>query len=108
MVQGHYVSQIDEAQFASTISQGVVLVDFFAPWCGPCRMIAPILEQIAGELQGKLKVCKINTDEAPAIATQYEIMSIPTLILFKNGQEVKRVVGLKDAPSLRALIEPNL
>ncbi|MGB9893318.1 MAG: thioredoxin, partial [Candidatus Saccharicenans sp.] len=70
-----------------------VLVDFWAPWCGPCLMVAPALEEIAEDYQGQLKVVKVNVDENPALSAGYQIMSIPTLILFKNGQPVDSVIG---------------
>lgn len=70
-----------------------VLVDFWAEWCGPCRMIAPIVEEIASEYSGKMKVCKLNVEEGQQTATDYGVMNIPTLIVFKNGEEVERIVG---------------
>jgi thioredoxin len=84
-------------------AQGLVLVDFWAVWCGPCQMVAPIVDELATEYNGKLKVMKLNTDENPDIAGRYGIMSIPTLLFFKGGQPVEKVVGavpkkvLKDA-----------
>ena len=77
-----------------------VLVDFWAEWCGPCKMIAPILEEIAEEQAGKLKVAKLNVDEAPTIAQRFEVMSIPTMIVFQDGKPAKRLVGAKPKAAL--------
>ena len=72
-----------------------LIVDFWAEWCGPCRMVAPVLEQIASENEGKVRLAKLNVDDAPAVAQRYGIMSIPTLMVFKDGQAKKRIVGAK-------------
>lgn len=77
-----------------------VLVDFWATWCGPCQMIAPVLEEIAKEFEGKIKVGKLNVDENQKIAAQFGISAIPTLLIFKNGQEVKKIVGFSGKPKL--------
>lgn len=77
-----------------------VLVDFWAEWCGPCKMIAPILDEIAEEQAGKLKVAKLNVDEAPAVAQRFEVMSIPTMIVFQDGKPAKRLVGAKPKAAL--------
>lgn len=85
-----------------------VLVDFWAEWCGPCRMIAPILEEIATDLKGKLKVVKVNVDESQELAGQFNIMSIPTLLVFKKGEPVEQMVGAMSKDQLLAKIEPQL
>ena len=77
-----------------------VLVDFWAEWCGPCKMIAPVLEEIAGEHAGKLRIAKLNVDDNPSAARRFDVMSIPTLILFKDGQPAKRIVGAKPKGAL--------
>ena len=77
-----------------------VLVDFWAEWCGPCKMIAPILEEIASEQAGSIRIAKVNVDEAPDLARRFEVMSIPTLILFNDGVPAKRMVGAKGKPQL--------
>ncbi len=84
-------------------SEKPVLVDFYADWCGPCNAMAPVIEELAKELEGKAKVGKINVDENSDIAVEYNVMSIPTLIIFKNGKEEKRLVGLRDKEELLSL-----
>lgn len=76
-------------------NEGVVLCDFWATWCGPCMMLAPVIEEIANELDGKVTVCKINVDEEPKLAIEYDVSSIPTLIIFKNGEVVNTLVGVQ-------------
>jgi thioredoxin 1 len=85
--------------------KGLVLVDFWAVWCGPCRMVAPTVEELAKEFTGKLKVVKLNTDENPDIASKYKIMGIPTLMFFKGGEKVDQIVGAVPKAQLKAKIE---
>ncbi len=99
------VKHITDADFQATVATGVTLVDFWAPWCGPCKMIAPVLEEIAGELGDKAQLVKINVDDNPQVAGQYGIMSIPTLLLFKDGKKVDQKVGALPKPALKSFIE---
>jgi thioredoxin 1 len=89
------VGKVSDADFEAEVLQasGAVVVDFWAEWCGPCRMIAPALEEISGTLNGKVKIVKLNVDENPHTASKYGVMSIPTLMLFKNGEMASRQVG---------------
>ncbi|MBN2824587.1 MAG: thioredoxin [Campylobacterales bacterium] len=89
---GKYI-ELTSANFDSTVAEGVAMVDFWAPWCGPCRMIAPVIEELAEDFEGKAKICKVNTDEQQEIAAKYGIRSIPTILFFKEGQMVDQMVG---------------
>ena len=87
---------------------GVVLVDFWAPWCGPCQMVGPSIEELATEMEGKAKVGKINVDEEATTAQEYYIMSIPAVYVFKNGEVVEKLIGAMDKNSYKEAIEKNL
>ena len=104
------VIELTDATFDTTVhnSDVPVLVDFWAPWCGPCKMIAPIIQEIADEYAGKAKICKLDTDEARDSAMEFGISAIPTLILFKDGQVEKKWVGLTSKKDLAAAIEELL
>lgn len=102
--------EVDDGNFKTEVLESPlpVLVDFFATWCGPCRMIAPTIEEIAKEHQGKLKVCKVDIDGAPDFTSRYGVLSVPTLVLFKGGVEIKRLMGAVPRPSIDAMIAPYI
>lgn len=101
---------VTDASFKQDVldSEIPVLVDFWAPWCGPCRMVAPVVEEIAQQYEGQIKVVKLNTDENPNVASQYGIRSIPTLMIFKGGQRVDMVVGAVPKTTLATTLEKYL
>lgn len=103
-----YVKLVEEQNFEATVASGVVLVDFYADWCGPCKMMSPILDDVAKEMAGKASFIKVDTDRSQKIAAKFHITSIPTLIVLKNGQEVGRSVGLRDGEAIRHLLAPHL
>ena len=102
--------EITDATFEAEVvnSGNVTVVDFWAPWCGPCRKLGPILDEIASELEGKIKVCKINTDENINIAKEHSISGLPTIMVFKDGQPVERLVGLMQKTALMTNIQKHL
>jgi thioredoxin 1 len=102
--------QVTDTQFESVVldSDGPVLVDFWAPWCMPCRMVAPVLEELASEYEGRLLIAKVNTDEDFQAAQQYRVQGIPTMILFNRGVEVDRTVGALPKPQLESWIESTV
>lgn len=104
MAGSELIKYLNDETFEEGISQGIVLVDFYADWCGPCQMLTPVIEELAKEMVGKATIVKVDTDKSGQVAGNYEITSIPTLLLFKDGQPIKRVVGLRDLDALRKLI----
>jgi thioredoxin 1 len=104
------VISTDDRGFERTVLQSPepVLVDFWAPWCGPCRRISPIVEELAGEYAGRLRAVKVNVDESPDVAGRYGIMSIPALVFFKDGREVGRVIGAVPKARLAGAVEQVL
>ena len=101
------VVELSDANFAQEVLQASqpVLVDFWAPWCGPCRQITPVIEQLADENEGSAKVLKVNIDENPQTAQDLNVMSIPTLIVFKDGQEARRFVGVQSKSRLQDALD---
>ncbi len=98
------IKHLTDADFEKEIQKGVTLVDFHADWCGPCRMLAPVLEQVAKDIKGKAVVAKIDIDSEQKTAAQFQITSVPTMILFKNGKEVNRLIGLRNADAVKDFI----
>ena len=98
------MEHLTDANFHEAIKKGVTLVDFHADWCGPCRMLAPVLEQVAQEVQGKAVIAKVDIDTEQKTASHFQITSVPTMILFKDGKEVNRIVGLRNAEAVKGAI----
>ena len=95
---------LTEDNFKQETAQGTILVDFYADWCGPCRMLTPILERVAKDVQGKAKIGKLDIDASQNVTATFQVTSVPTIILFKNGKEAGRLVGLRDADAIKNFI----
>jgi thioredoxin 1 len=102
--------KVEDASWDSEVMKApeLVMVDFWAVWCGPCQMVAPIVDELANEYAGKVKVRKLNTDENPEVAGRYQVMSIPTILFFKNGQVVEKLVGARPKRQFKEMIEQLL
>ncbi|HYI10410.1 MAG TPA: thioredoxin [Thermoanaerobaculia bacterium] len=109
MAESNAVQQIGDADFDNVLSGGKpVFVDFWAPWCGPCRIVGPIVEELAPTYDGRAVIAKVNVDDNPMVAQRYGVTSIPTLMMFKNGKLVDRVVGAQPKGALQSFIDRNL
>lgn len=104
------ITTVDQSSFDKIVleSSKPVLVDFWAPWCGPCRMVSPIVEELAKDYNGKVEFAKVNVDEAPFVASKYSIMSIPTIMIFKDGKPVEHVIGFKPKDQFKKLLDVML
>ena len=105
---GTQLKYLNDDNFVQDIASGVTLVDFYADWCGPCRMMEPGIEELAAEMEGKAKIAKLDIESAQRTTSTFNVTSIPTLILFKNGQEVERFVGVKSKEDLNRIISKHL
>jgi thioredoxin 2 len=104
-----WIVEADTGEFDAEVNASVpVLVEFWAPWCGPCKWVAPVVERLAHDHAGHLKVVKLNIDDAPVLAERYAVRAVPTLLLLRNGQEVDRLAGAAPQPQLEAWLEPHL
>ena len=101
------ITTVDQSSFDKIVleSSKPVLVDFWAPWCGPCRMVSPIVEELAKDYNGKVEFAKVNVDEAPFVASKYSIMSIPTIMIFKDGKPMEHVIGFKPKDQFKKLLD---
>ncbi|MBI5855393.1 MAG: thioredoxin [Nitrospirae bacterium] len=107
---GGNATKVDSSSWNSQVMKAseLVMVDFWAVWCGPCQMLAPIVDELATEYTGKVRVMKLNTDENPEIAGQYQVMSIPTILFFKNGQVVEKLIGARPKRAFKEIIDSLL
>jgi len=105
---GANVLTLTEANFDAEVKKGTVLVDFWAPWCGPCRMLGPVVEQLADEMKGSMKVGKVNVDEQPELSEKFEVASIPTILLFKDGKIIANRVGAANKDALKEWIGASI
>ena len=110
MSNSEFVKHADDKNFSAMVlkAEKVSLVDFWAPWCGPCRAIGPVLEELAAQYEGRVNVVKVNVDDSPATAAQFGVRSIPTLVVVKNGKTQDTQIGLLSKSQLAALLERNL
>jgi thioredoxin 1 len=104
---GKYI-ELTTSNFEATVNSGVTVVDFWAPWCGPCRMVAPIIEELAEEYDGKAKICKVNTDDEQDLAVKFGIRSIPTILFLKDGKVVDQMVGAAAKQTFKQKIDSLL
>ncbi|WP_320035689.1 thioredoxin [Halarcobacter sp.] len=100
--------ELTTENFESTVGEGVSLVDFWAPWCGPCRMLSPVIDELATDFEGKANICKVNTDEQQDLAVKFGVRSVPTILIMKNGEIVDQVIGAQPKQALADKISAQL
>ena len=108
MAESELIHPVTDDDFATKVEKGLWLADFFADWCGPCRMLTPVLEEVAAEMKGKCHFIKVDVDTCQKTAAQFEVTSVPTVVLIKDGKEVDRLIGLSDADKVKAFIAPHM
>ena len=99
---------VENNEFKSEIESGITVVDFFATWCGPCKMLAPVLEGLSGDMEGKAKFIKVDIDQSSDLANEFQIASVPTMVIFKDGQKVEQLIGFLPKEKIQQTIEANL
>jgi thioredoxin 1 len=104
---GKYI-ELNNSNFEDTTKDGVTFIDFWAPWCGPCRMMTPIVDELSEKYEGKASICKVNTDEEQDLAVKYGVRSIPTLVVLKNGELMETMVGVQSAIAISEKIDAHL
>jgi thioredoxin 1 len=102
------VKEVRDREFSKEIESGVTLVDFWAPWCGPCKMMGPVIDELASEIGSKVNFCKVNVDDNPVVSNQFRIASIPTIMVFKDGKPVDTIVGFRPKDQLKSVIAKHV
>ena len=101
-------TELSAGDFEKKIKEGTVLVDFYAPWCGPCKMMSPIIDELSADYEGKAGIYKVSVDNEPEIANKFQVMSIPTIVIFKNGKAIDQTIGAQSKEKLKEMIDKNL
>lgn len=100
--------ELSAGDFEKKIEKGVALVDFYAPWCGPCKMMSPVIDELSAEYKGKAGIYKVNVDNEPNLANKFQVMSIPTIVIFKDGEAIDQTTGAQNKEGLKKMIDKNI